>query len=627
MRARAHAALLAAVFVLAGCSDYGLPSDRLTSPGEAGATQLSNYNVKLGVGKVVLLASLLSDGRQAKLNKPTSWRTSDSTVVVVDDSGAVTAVAPGTATVTGNSSDSTKTTVTVYVTPASAGADSATSTTIPGVTPELPRTTVDVSMPSVTGHSIRVNAGGDLQAALNSAQPGDEIVLQAGATFTGNFTLPAKSGAGWIVVRSSGSLPAAGTRVHPNDAPQMAKLVSQDPFQPVVQTALGAHNIRLVGLEMTVASGASDAHTLVALGDGSPAQKTVDQVAHDLVLDRVYIHGSSSLNFQRCIGLNSGSTAIVDSYISECHGRAMDSQAIAGWNGTGPYRIEDNFLEGAGENVMFGGASPSVPNSLPRDIVIRHNYFYKPAAWKGVWEVKNLLEFKIGQRVLIEGNVFQNNWADGQDGFAILFKSTDQDGVAPWSQTSDVTFQNNIVQNSPHGVSMAGHPEVYPVVLAARIKLYNNVFRKIGDGDFPGGGRLFQMSGVQGLILQHNTGFTPGLIYLFGQTPKISGLVMQDNLVGSGRMYISSADGFGIGTDALNAHAGTDWVFSHNVVVGAPASLYPGNNQYPATTAELNLSTDGSLPAGSPYLTGASDGGAIGADIHVINAATAGVTN
>ena len=50
--------------------------------------------------------------------------------------------------------------------------------------------------PSSTGGGVvTVNAGGDLQAAINNAQPGDTIVLQAGATFTGNFVLPDKSAA------------------------------------------------------------------------------------------------------------------------------------------------------------------------------------------------------------------------------------------------------------------------------------------------------------------------------------------------------------------------------------------------------------------------------------------------
>jgi hypothetical protein len=43
------------------------------------------------------------------------------------------------------------------------------------------------------------------------------------------------------------------------------------------------------------------------------------------------------------------------------------------------------------------------------------NNFYKPLYWQGVWTVKNLFESKIGQRVLIEGNNFTNNWADAQE--------------------------------------------------------------------------------------------------------------------------------------------------------------------------------------------------------------------
>src|SRR5687768_2764070 len=62
---------------------------------------------------------------------------------------------------------------------------------------------------------IAVNAGDDLQAALNSAAPGDTITLQAGATFAGDFVLPVKEGSTYITIRSSapnGSLPVAGQR-------------------------------------------------------------------------------------------------------------------------------------------------------------------------------------------------------------------------------------------------------------------------------------------------------------------------------------------------------------------------------------------------------------------------------
>ena len=54
--------------------------------------------------------------------------------------------------------------------------------------------------------TISVGAGGDLQGAINAARPGDTIVIAAGATFTGNYTLPAKGGGSFITIRSSGRL-------------------------------------------------------------------------------------------------------------------------------------------------------------------------------------------------------------------------------------------------------------------------------------------------------------------------------------------------------------------------------------------------------------------------------------
>ncbi|HWJ55639.1 MAG TPA: hypothetical protein VNR90_05460, partial [Vicinamibacterales bacterium] len=63
---------------------------------------------------------------------------------------------------------------------------------------------------------IVVSAGGNLQAALNQAQPGQVIQLQAGATFDGNFILPLKTGSGYITVRTStpdAQLPGPTTRI------------------------------------------------------------------------------------------------------------------------------------------------------------------------------------------------------------------------------------------------------------------------------------------------------------------------------------------------------------------------------------------------------------------------------
>ena len=64
-----------------------------------------------------------------------------------------------------------------------------------------------ITMP---GASIPVATSAAFQAALNSAVAGDVIVLTAGITYTGNFTLPNRGPlTGYITIQSSmvGSLP------------------------------------------------------------------------------------------------------------------------------------------------------------------------------------------------------------------------------------------------------------------------------------------------------------------------------------------------------------------------------------------------------------------------------------
>src|SRR5215468_2384630 len=118
----------------------------------------------------------------------------------------------------------------------------------------LPRDLVDTSDPPAAARTIHVPAGGDLQAALNSAQLGDVVTLQAGATYAGRLVLPRKEGVGWIVVRTNASdsqLASGGARrVSPEAAPRMARLTA--PGGAVVALAPGAHHYRLIGLEITV---------------------------------------------------------------------------------------------------------------------------------------------------------------------------------------------------------------------------------------------------------------------------------------------------------------------------------------------------------------------------------------
>jgi len=192
--------------------------------------------------------------------------------------------------------------------------------------PAPPQVLLDTSYKSPSGRTIAVGAGGDLQAALHLAQPGDVIALAPGAMFLGNFTLPKKGGAGWIIVRSAApdeKLPAPGTRVTPAFGPVMPKIVSPD-SNPAVQTAAGAKQYRFIGVEFTVAKSVKMIYSIVAFGD----QKSDTDTPHDLILDRCYIHGHADLTSRRGVLLNSAASAVIDSHVSEIHAAGYDSQAI-----------------------------------------------------------------------------------------------------------------------------------------------------------------------------------------------------------------------------------------------------------------------------------------------------------
>jgi len=125
---------------------------------------------------------------------------------------------------------------------------------------------------------------------------------------------------------------------------------------------------------------------------------------------------------------------------------------------TGPIKIVNNYLEGAGENVIFGGSDPTVPNAVAQDIEIRCNHFFKPIKWmQELWDVKNLLEFKNAQRVLVEGNKFENCWPSNQSGFALLLTPRNQNNTAPWSVVQDITIRRNIFTNVAQGIVMAAY--------------------------------------------------------------------------------------------------------------------------------------------------------------------------
>jgi hypothetical protein len=479
-------------------------------------------------------------------------------------------------------------------------------------------TSVLMSASPAIAATIAVPAGGNLQQAINSAQPGDTIALQAGATYTGPFTLPAKSGDAFITIRTGGDagLPGEGTRVSPAHAPALAKIKSGT-SAPAIQTRDGAHHWRLALLEIQAnAAGTGD---IVTLGDGSSAQRSLSQIPHDLVIDRVYLHGDPGKSHKRGIALNSASTTIASSYIADIKAVGQDSQAIGGWNGPGPYVIANNYLEGAGENLMFGGADPSVPGLVPSDITIADNHFAKQPSWRAEnWVVKNLIELKNARRVAIERNTFEYNWQGGQSGYAVVFTVRNQDGNCPWCQVANVTFEQNVVRHSAAGIQILGYDNNHPSQQTQAIVVRNNVFADIDSKNWGGNGYFLSLTGgARDITIDHNTiiqDHASGLITMDG--PPVLGFVFRNNLAKHNSYGIIGTNR-GVGNDAIAAYLpGSD--VSRNVIAGGAAAKYPSGNSFPSaaqfeTQFAAYAGGDYRLVDSSPWRDAGSDGLDLGA--------------
>lgn len=401
------------------------------------------------------------------------------------------------------------------------------------------------------GRIIRVPPGGNVQAALETAQGGDIVELQAGAVYGGTINLPNKPFTDFVTVRSSGvaDLPL-DKRVGPAQRSSMATITSGILGRPAVQAVRGAHHYRFVGIEFT-ATGRFANYGIILLGGG---ETRPEQVAHTIEIDRSYIHSVDGTTSRRGIALNSADTTIKNSYIEGFAYPGEETQGICGWTGTRNVKIINNYIEGGAENIMFGGADPANAELIPTGIEISGNHIAKPRAWLEKVTVKTLFELKNARRVKFTGNYLENNWK----GSAFRITVRNQDGKAPFSTIEDVLIKDNVIDGSGEGVNILGRDDTQPSQSAKRIEIVNNLFRNLGGGVFEGSGYFLQISGSEDVTIANNTVFNEGnTVTFYGDLPR--GLVIRDNIIGHGTYGVH-----GLG-DLRSSSAPR--VFSNNVIV------------------------------------------------------------
>ena len=525
---------------------------------------VATVNVSLSPSNVVVdgtsqATAVAKDAQGAIITgKSASWSVGGSLLASVSSSGVVTGLQAGTvpvtATVDGISASASLTIASPLPPPPA-------STVV-----ELPRVLLSFAYPTPL-RSVSVPAGANLQTALNAALPGDELILLAGATYTGNFTA-STCGAGWITVRSGGTIPAG--RMTPTKAAPLAKLVS-----PNTAPALRATGCKLwlSGIEVTITAAATASY---------PNYGLLLLEGTDQVLDRVYVHGQPTSNLIRCVTMNGARQQVSSSWISDCHANGYDSQAIQGGNGTGPFKIVDNTLEAAGENLMFGGSDPSIPGLVPSDIEIRGNHVHKPLTWQTAnWTVKNLMEFKNAVRVLVEGNVLDGSWYE--NGGSIIVKSSNQSGGCRWCRSTDVTIRRNLITNAGQGIAVAG--SVNSDSTTKRVLISENVL----DLSQPGTRQGLILLSPQSVSVVRNvfSGTTHSAAIVEGGAP----CVFDSNIWSKGS-YGVFASGAGSGTAALNKGCGTTgWTWTAMTLIGSSGSGYPGGTTWAATESVAPLAS------------------------------------
>src|SRR5215831_19226158 len=227
-----------------------------------------------------------------------------------------------------------------------------------------------------------VAAGGDLQAAINTAACGDVVVLQAGATWDGTFlyshNCPDRNR---ITIRSSGyaSLPATG-HVGSNtisdtisDSSNMARLrtLGGGSYGAAIETGTNAGGLTIDGIELTDnAATTVDVTMLLDFGLGHTG-------AHDVTVTRCWLHQKETgTSYNRTvqrgvwaegtnISLTSSYVYLIGYYYSAVTGVSnyqMDTTSFISVGGPGPFSVSNNFISVWWNGMFLGGGDTAAQN-------------------------------------------------------------------------------------------------------------------------------------------------------------------------------------------------------------------------------------------------------------------------
>lgn len=300
-----------------------------------------------------------------------------------------------------------------------------------------------------------VFAGDDLQEALNA---GGDLALAEGAAFA--------QGASYRVTQSGTSVTGKGSN----------RVESQNDHAfdiPINVDSLAFADIEVKG----------KANEAVQIGVNGTSQATVESAPDGVSFERVHSTGHRG---KRVFDVNAANVRFINCEVRDCYSPdGVDSQAICVLNAPGPVLVEGGYFEAGSENLMVGGDTMKIPNCRPTGITIRNAIFTKPLSWQtaGTPKVKNLLELKDGEHVLIEHCEFSNSWQSAQDGYGLMFTpsngGSNLDVIVRHCRMSNVAGICNVI-----GVDKSGINKTRTQVTISHSDLRTNKVQNGGRGIF-----------------------------------------------------------------------------------------------------------------------------------------------
>ena len=367
---------------------------------------------------------------------------------------------------------------------------------------------------AITQITAKEGAAG-LQDAINSPACGTKgaiIALQSGGRFSQNttneVTLPYQAGSclgKWIIIRSDVSdskMPPydqQGARATPQDASFFATIQASTVTSSVIATATvtqgsgqGPNHYWFLGLNITTASGTKIDPNLIQIGNG---ETQIGDLPNNITIDRCYIHGpNGTTNIHNDVDAEGSTIAILNSWLTVVNNSA-EQHPVTFYNTPGPLLIDNNHLEGGAEQILSGGAAESITGGvITSDVTITRNHLYRnPAYYPGAPNyngfpliVKNDIEFKEIQRVLVQGNVIDYVWAGySQNGIAISISPMSATGLDSYLADNDITIRYNLIRHANACIALGVNTPSYgngaQTKGMQRVSVHDNIFNDISE--------------------------------------------------------------------------------------------------------------------------------------------------